>query len=702
MIKKGTPHTNVHTSHIKPTPHYQDNAVAALTYPSPFIHSFTMARAVGLVKQPSILCLPPATGDLPEHGGLIVSSPATPFRKPIEHAGHSYQQQLIRTYALNSPEVSSCDEQSQKSSDAESTHARRTNDAAKSLASKMAVGSDDLYELLELGEKRWHATADDIKKSFRRISLIYHPDKISHHGDEARANSEVHFKAVRKAYDILSDKKKRAAYDSIDDVDDSLPSEKDATSSAVRFYEKFGPCFALNARWCVSDRVPELGDDKADMKDVDRFYDFWYSFKSWRDFSFDLEYDTDQAECREEKRWMERQNSKSVKAKKLEENARIRRLVDLSFKHDPRLVRARQAVKDKKNAEKEKRKQKVEDAAKLVKDKEEKDRIETEHKAAEDKVKRVEAKKQKDAAKQILRKARQRLRAVGRQLQIMETERGLVAVETMCASGNAETINAVADALSAIPPIPQSRTDRAYQILDIALRTPLQPVSASTLSCDAAGPMKSEDAGNNSSPEVQNRGDCERPQVPNGTSNHSTANGHASDARKKEKTPWTQDELSLLSKGVTRFPGGTRDRWNRLAEYLGTRTVEEVLRKVNESRPSKIKAAARKQPVRKEPESSDSTRIVEKKNGKTAAPQKTVAKPSGTPAAASPPGQPPNKLEFTPKQQSVFENALKKIPKTDERRWNKVSAAVGRTPQHCQERFEELITFYAAKKAAKQ
>ena len=62
-----------------------------------------------------------------------------------------------------------------------------------------ARNSDDLYELLELGDKRWHATEDDIKKSFRRLSLKYHPDKIAHQGEEAMEDAGEHFKAMRKA-----------------------------------------------------------------------------------------------------------------------------------------------------------------------------------------------------------------------------------------------------------------------------------------------------------------------------------------------------------------------------------------------------------------------------------------------------------------------------------------------------------------------
>src|SRR5665213_74343 len=49
------------------------------------------------------------------------------------------------------------------------------------------------------------ATEDDIKKAFRKLAQKYHPDKKT--GDEAK------FKEVSEAYSVLSDKKKRAEYD---------------------------------------------------------------------------------------------------------------------------------------------------------------------------------------------------------------------------------------------------------------------------------------------------------------------------------------------------------------------------------------------------------------------------------------------------------------------------------------------------------
>lgn len=673
-----------------------------------------MARAIALLAKArtAVPCLPPATGDLPATGGVIVASPASPTRKTIEHAGHVYQETLIRTYAINhsaDPDdlfnahhqriQSTSPEKSSLSSATGQSSTTQAQEAASKLASKLAVGSEDMYELLELGEKRWHASADDIKKAFRRISLIYHPDKISHLGEEARANSEAHFKAVMKAYDILSDKKKRAAYDSIDDVDDSIPSERDATGSPARFYEKFGACFSLNARWSVSDRVPELGDDDTDINTVNKFYDFWYGFKSWRDFSFNLEHDPDQAECREEKRWMDRQNAKHVKTKKLEENARIRRLVDLSYKYDPRLLRERAAAKAKKDAEKQEKKRVAEEQARGEREEKERAKAAADKMAAEEKVKRAAAKKQKDAARQLMRKSRQKLRGLGRDLGIFGSDKGLLAIENMCSEGTVESIEAVAQLLDQV----KGENDSAQQGLEIlheALKNPRTPVCNGD-SSSSPTPNGTDSAKNESTGELRSD------EKTNGSTNSSAtctadSNGSGSisassadvNAKKTSQTVWSPDELSFLSKGVAKFPGGTRDRWNRLAEYIGTKTADEILRKVDESRPSKLRPGAATKTMSSKPEESKAfERFQEKKKGKPVVPQKGKA--------GAPGSQPPNKLCFSPKEQSKFEAALKRFPASQgESRWTKVASVVGRSSDECHERFSELIAFFQAKKQA--
>lgn len=60
----------------------------------------------------------------------------------------------------------------------------------------------DYYEVLGVSK---NASADEIKKAYRRAAVQYHPDKEG--GDEAK------FKEVNEAYDVLKDAQKRQRYD---------------------------------------------------------------------------------------------------------------------------------------------------------------------------------------------------------------------------------------------------------------------------------------------------------------------------------------------------------------------------------------------------------------------------------------------------------------------------------------------------------
>ena len=68
----------------------------------------------------------------------------------------------------------------------------------------------DYYEVLGLSKG---ASADEIKKAYRKLALKWHPDKWSQSSDVEKKSAEANFKEVAEAYDVLSDDNKRARYD---------------------------------------------------------------------------------------------------------------------------------------------------------------------------------------------------------------------------------------------------------------------------------------------------------------------------------------------------------------------------------------------------------------------------------------------------------------------------------------------------------
>ncbi|XP_076683827.1 dnaJ homolog subfamily B member 6 isoform X3 [Andrena cerasifolii] len=75
----------------------------------------------------------------------------------------------------------------------------------------------DYYKVLDVQQ---NATQEDIKKAYRKLALKWHPDKNPENLEEAHRR----FKEISQAYEVLTNEKKRRAYDQYEGV--PMPSGK--------------------------------------------------------------------------------------------------------------------------------------------------------------------------------------------------------------------------------------------------------------------------------------------------------------------------------------------------------------------------------------------------------------------------------------------------------------------------------------------
>lgn len=503
------------------------------------------------------------SAELEDGKPLYVSSNSLPWKATrLEPAGHSFHAAALCLLGYKEDTDDENDDKSESGEKDKGFTASYDSYRFKG-KKKSADGKEqqDHYALLGLGHLRYLATEDQIRKSYREAALKYHPDKqasllLAEETDEAKQSKkdeiESHFKTIQEAYEVLMDPVKRRIYDSTDEFDDEVPSD----CAPQDFFKVFGPVFMRNSRWSVTQAVPSLGDENTPIKEVDKFYDFWDSFKSWREFPHADEFDLEQAESREHKRWMERQNGKLQEKAKKEEYARIRSFVDNAYKRDPRILRRKEEEKaeklKKKEAKVQARRMKEEAAARAAE--EERLRKEEEEKRAAEVA--LAQKKSKEKEKKLLRKERSRLRTAAASV-VSKKLLGIVEddVESLCTSLEIDRLRFLCDQMGQ-----KGEHERAQLLRD-------------ALSGDADGGKSFEKA-------IPQNDTVQGQTISQGPQGHAKAESMLNSYEKKEK-PWSREEIDLLRKGVQKYPKGTSQRWEVIANYIGTgRTVEEILKAI--------------------------------------------------------------------------------------------------------------------------
>mmetsp|Transcript_123586 Transcript_123586/g.357409 ORF Transcript_123586/g.357409 Transcript_123586/m.357409 type:complete len:951 (+) Transcript_123586:93-2945(+) len=374
----------------------------------------------------SFLALPwYGAGDVPDDEPLVVCGTCAMGQRVVQNCGRAFWDRFESPLQDRSPKKGgskSKDEAADKqdSAEADREKAYREKREKRQRESKGKDGgllkmSDDLkgrdlYELLEIEPG---ASAEDVKKSYRKLVLVHHPDKMTDPTEEQKK----HFLLIQEAFEVISDPDKKRRYESMLDFDDAIPSSfPNGPYKGMDFYEVFRPVFKNNARWSARPKVPSLGDENTDIEAVKEFYEFWYSFESWRDPLAMAEKDDyelhclDEAECREERRWMERENAKVAKRLAAAERERISDLVKVAERNDPRMIAYKEKLRQEKEAEKARKAAAIQ-AEKDKKDAEARARREMEEaKRREEEAKRQEERRVREEQKAVLKRARQRLR----------------------------------------------------------------------------------------------------------------------------------------------------------------------------------------------------------------------------------------------------------------------------------------------------
>ena len=517
------------------------------------------------------------------------------------------------------------------------------------------------YKILGLEDKFLNAKDEDFRKAYKKLAIIYHPDKNQENKslqgvsdeqikeeikkdleketkegnnnnededeenknrnnnenkiskEEEQKNREINKKwlKLKEAYDTLSDPEKRKKYDSSIVFDDTIPDDKEYTEK--NFFSTFGPVFLRNGIWSKKKPVPKLGDMQTPLSKVKLFYKFWHNFQNWRDFAVEGEYDLEEATSRFEKRQMLKENKKMKASMKKEEKIRIDTLTNIAYKRDPRIIEEEKRLEKEKEEEKKKRaleRQKMKEEQELrrqmmiKKNEEEKERL-----------KQMKIKEKEDLEQKILN--------IIKENNIKMNEDDLFQFKL---NSKNDSLKEFLQYISKYEK--EDNNIRKKEIIE---------------KCKSLYGMKFKE--------------------------------EKKEGSENKDSIWTKEEMFLLQKGVKKYPAGTKKRWDKIKEIVKTKSEEEIIQMthylvVNPN--IKIEENINLKELLKK-EKKESNEDKQKKDEK-------IEKKS--------------EINWTAEEQKLLEDALKKYPSSlpANERWTNIAKLVGKTKKQCVERYKYLAS----------
>lgn len=541
--------------------------------------------------------------------------------------------------------------------------------------------------------------------------MRHHPDKRKGQGENINPDDD-YFTCITRAYEFLGVTAKRRSYDSIDPhFNDDLPTQSEVEKD---FFGFLGPAIKLNSRWSEKKNVPLLGNNESERAHVERFYDFWYDFQSWREYSYLDEEDKDKGQDRDERRWIDKQNKTMRLKRKKEEMARIRQLVDLAYNNDPRIARFKREEREKKLAVK-KAKQTAVQAQKAEEERQAKEVAVAKLKTEQEEQKRLEIlQREREIQKRALKKERKALRDFAKSHDYFTSD-GSDKIK------NIENVEKVCEAF------------KLLELQELNKKIQEQPSEGQKIFFETVVVL-----------DKQLDEERQKTLQPNSYVNNIGKSTPSPLVTVNKKNLWTNENVQLLIKAVNLFPAGTISRWEVVANFINQHATnmpknvifyaKDVLGKAKDIQSSDFtkndlktqvnqKAFESFEKGKKELKVVDNSEISTKDSGDSAnklvngdakpkengyaskEPKEPKVKTNGTTPAPTPAVVP---LPAEPKtwskdEQSLLEQAIKTFPVSTPDRWERIAECIpNRTKKECLKRVKELVDLVNAKNKAQQ